>query len=98
MSEEAYSGGNEDLFLEKDRILGASGFSTGLDKMDYVPGAFIEGAFVIESTGRKFLTQTVTLGGQLSIYSRKLPIMADLDAFPYSAALFVGLQVGRKWK
>ena len=98
LTEEAYSPANHNVFQDKDRILGSSGFSKGLDKITYVPGAFIEGAFVIQSSKNNTFVQTVTLGGQVSFYSKKLPTMAELKPKAVQAALFVGLQLGKRWK
>ena len=97
LQEERFSEGNKDVFLNKDRVLGASKWGKGLGNMDYVPGAYIEGAFAIEPSKGKTFIQTVTIGGQLSIYSKNLIIMADQKAYPFMGAFFVGLALGKRW-
>ncbi len=98
LEEEQYTINNADLFLERDQILGASKWSKGLGEINYVPGAYAEGAFIIEPSKNKAFIQTVSLGGQVSFYTKKLSVMAEQKAFPYSMCLFVGLSIGKRWK
>jgi len=95
LQEEAYSDANKDLFLNRDRVFGASKWSKGLGSIDYVPGAYLDGAFVIETANSKNFIQTVTIGGQLSVYSKSLGIMADQKAYPFMGVFYVGLALGK---
>ena len=98
LHEQKYSAANAEVFLSKDRILGSPGFSKGLREISYIPGALIEGVFVIRSTKSKTFIQIVTLGGQISVHIETLPTMAELRPRPLQTSLFVGLQVGKMWK
>ena len=93
LNEEHYTDANADLFLNKDRILGASPWSKGLDEINYVPGLYVDGAVVLEPAKSKFFIQHIILGAQFSVYSQSLPIMADRTAFPWMGELFVGVMV-----
>ncbi len=97
MLEQRYTDSTADMFLKKGNILGASKWSKGLDEVKLVPGAFAEAAFVIVPAKGKYLVQTITLGGNFAYYTKKLPIMAEVPAFPWQASLFVGLALGKRW-
>jgi len=98
LKEERYSEDNAELFLDKNKIFGGSKWTKGLDEIRYVPGLFIEGAFVLEAAKHKSFVQLVTFGGQFSAYTKSLPVMADRKAYPYSGCLYVGLSLGQRWK
>ena len=98
LKEERYSVENKDLLLQRDKIFGGSKWSNGLDEIRYIPGTFIEGAFVLMPSKNKTFVQTVTLGGQFSVYTKSLPVMADRKAYPYVGCLYVGLGLGKRWR
>lgn len=98
LEEERHSEGNQDLFLDRDKIFGGTKWTKGISEIDYVPGLFLEGAFAIVPAKNKTFIQVVTLGGQFSSYTKSLPIMADRKAYPYCANFFVGLSLGKRWK
>lgn len=98
VEEEKYSSSNEVLFLKQDQVLGASSWSKGLSEIKYVPGVFIDGALTLEPARGKTFIQTISLGGQFSIYTKALPIMAERKAFAWQGALYVGLMLGKRWK
>jgi hypothetical protein len=98
IEEEKYSDQNAELFLNRDRIFGGSKWGKGVGETNYVPGAYIEGAFAIVPSKNKTFIQVVTLGGQLSAYAKSLPVMAERKADPYMGALFVGLSLGKRWR
>lgn len=86
------------LFLERNRILGSSKWSKGLGETKLVPGVYVEAAFVIEPAPNKGLIQAITLGVNGSVYAKSLPIMAERNAYNWSASLFAGLALGKRWK
>ncbi len=98
VQEEKYSSENAELFLKRDNILGASKWSKGVGDIKYVPGAFLEGAFVIVPSKNKTFIQQITLGGQVSVYTRRLTIMAERKSQSFQGALFVGLSLGKRWR
>lgn len=95
--EERYTDGNKDIFLNRDRVLGTGKWSKGLEGINYIPGAYLEGAFAIMPAKGKAFVQLITIGGQVSVYSQNLRIMADQKAYPFLASFHVGLAVGKRW-
>lgn len=98
LEEARYTDANADHFLNTGYILGASKWSKGLDELHLVPGGYIDGAFVLQPGKNKSFVQTVTLGGQFSLYPEKLPIMAERRAYPWMGCLYVGLCLGKRWE
>lgn len=96
--EAKYSDSFAALFLERTRILGSSKWSKGLDETKLVPGIYLEAAFVIEPAPNKGLVQAITLGVNGSVYTKSLRIMAELKAYNWSASLFAGLALGKRWR
>ncbi len=93
-----YSDSSADDFLNNADIHGASKWSKGLKEMQFVPGAYVEAAFVITPKAQKWLVEAITLGACASFYIKTLPIMAELPAKPYQVYLFAGLAIGKRWK
>ncbi len=98
LTEEKYSEENAELFLKSGYTLGASKWSKGLDEMKYIPGVYADAAVVIIPAPSKGVVQTITLGVNAAIYTKPLPIMAEVKAYPFKVALFAGLAIGKKWK
>ena len=96
--ETKYTDSVAELFLERTRILGSSKWSKGVDETKLVPGIYLEAAFVIEPAPNKGLIQAVTLGVNGSVYTKSLPIMAELKAYNWSGSLFAGLALGKRWR
>lgn len=96
--ETKYSDSVAALFLERTRILGSSKWSKGIDETKLVPGIYLEAAFVIEPATNKGLVQAITLGVNGSVHTKSLPIMAELKVYNWSASLFAGLALGKRWK
>ncbi len=96
--ETKYSDSVAALFLERTRILGSSKWSKGIGETKLVPGIYLEAAFVIEPAPNKGLVQAITLGVNGAIYTKSLPVMAELKAYNWSASLFAGLALGKRWK
>ena len=98
MMERKYSNAISDTFLNNNNILGASKWSKGLGDMQYIPGIYVETAFVIEPAKRKSFVQVITLGFNGAFYTSDLPIMANTPAGNWQACLFAGLSFGKRWK
>lgn len=98
VGEERYSTANSELFLNPSRILGAAPWEKGLGEIDCIPGAYGELAFSIEPGRQMGLVKTITIGAQVAVYTKELPIMAEQAAYRWNARWFVGLQLGKRWK
>lgn len=94
---EKHSKDNEDHFLQPGFILGAAKWSKGLNETRLVPGLFGELAFVIEPGRPSTFVKSISIGGHAAYYTAPLALMALRKAYPYQAAFFVGLQLGKRW-
>ncbi|XZF15424.1 hypothetical protein ACTHGU_04740 [Chitinophagaceae bacterium MMS25-I14] len=98
MQEQKYNDQDADKFLNTGYILGASKWGKGLGEMQYIPGGFADVAIAIEPLKNKTFIKTITLGGNFAFYSKDLPVMATQKAYPWTATVFVGLTMGKRWK
>jgi hypothetical protein len=96
--EKKFSSSNSELFLNDQYIMGASKWDKGLDETKLTPGLYAEAAFAIEPGKNKFFVQTITLGANISYYTKALPIMAELKATTLQTCVFAGLNLGKRWK
>lgn len=97
VQEEKYTEINKDQFLNATKILGASKWKEGLGEMKYIPGAYVDAAVAIEPIKNKSFIKTVTLGCNISFQTKQLEIMADQKVYQWSACLYVGLSIGKRW-
>lgn len=95
--EERYTPDNKERFLRTGNVLGASKWKNGLNEINYLPGAFVDVAICIEPLKNKTFIKTVTLGGNFSIHSGDIEIMANQKAYPWNACLYAGLSLGKRW-
>ena len=98
LEQQKYTKADSALFLNTNTILGASKWSTGLDKIDCVPGAYFETAIAITPGKNKMFIEVITLGINAAYYEKTLAIMADQTAYPWQVSLFAGLTVGKRWR
>ena len=98
IEQHSYNGADSALFLNTGTILGASAWSKGLSEIHYIPGAYFQAAFAITPGKNKSFVQVITLGINGALYAEKLPIMADVQAYPWEVSLFAGLAIGKRWK
>jgi len=98
LQSEKYSTSNDDHFMQPGSILGKDSWSKGLSEIKYIPGLFAECYFIIEPDRPKAFIKAVSIGGNVAFYSSKITIMADKKGYPYQAAFFVGLSLGKRWK
>jgi hypothetical protein len=94
IKQEAYNNDNADKFLNTSYIAGASEWSRGLDKIQYIPGLYGELAIIMVPTDKKVLTQTISMGINTAIYTQSLTIMADQKAYPWQVSLYIGIALG----
>lgn len=95
---ERYSTGNESLFLNNSRILGADKWSKGLAEATIVPGLFLEPALVFVPAKNKAFIQKVYIGGNIAWHLKATEIMALHRSLPVQASFFVGIGFGKRWK
>lgn len=97
IKEAGYSQADSALFLNPNRIFGASSWTKSLNKIDYVPGGFIDAAVVLTPGKNKNFVQVITLGCNASAYYKELPIMEGQKAYPWEVCLYAGLGIGKRW-
>lgn len=97
VSEEKYSEGNLDLFLQSTSILGAGRWEKGLSEMQYTPGVYGDAAFTIEPSKQSGLVKVITLGIQGALYTKELPIMVERKAQSWNGRFYIGLELGKRY-
>lgn len=97
IKEADYSKADSSLFLNPNRIFGASTWSKSLNKIDYIPGGFVDIAVVLTPSRNKNFVQVITLGCNASAYYKELPLMQAQQAYPWEVCLYAGLGIGKRW-
>lgn len=95
---ERYSAGNEALFLNNSRILGADKWSKGLGEARVIPGLFLEPSLIFVPAKNKAFIQKVYIGGNIAWHLQSVAIMALHKPLPFQASFFVGIGFGKRWK
>lgn len=98
IAEETYTTANAEKFLNAPMIKGKSKWNKGINESDYIPGIYLDGAVTIEPVRNRTFIKSVSLGTNLSIHTREITIMAEQKSYPWSACLYVSLQLGKRWK
>jgi hypothetical protein len=86
------------VFLNTNKIFGASKWTKGLNEIDFVPGAYFEAAVTIIPGKNKIFIQAISFGINGAFFTKALPIMADHKSYPWQVSLFAGIAIGKKWK
>jgi len=94
--------GNANVFLNKNRIYGASGFSFGLNEMKIYPGAKAKVALMFDWANYNEFVKAIEVGAMANAYFSRVPILVALeDDVDYNKFLFVNLYVkfmfGKRW-
>ncbi len=97
LSIEKYNPADQDRFLNHARILGRAKWSEGLEEIQYIPGVHAALALQLEPGKTKTFIQSISVGGQITLYARNITIMAEQKAYPVQASFFIGLALGKRW-
>jgi len=97
VQEEKYNETTSEKFLNPGYILGASKWKKGLNDINWIPGAYADVAIAIEPLKNKSFIKTVTLGCNVSIHTQQLEIMAQQPAHSWTASVYAGLSLGKRW-
>ena len=94
--------GNANIFLNPQRIYGASGFSFGLNEMKIYPGAKAKVALVFDWANYNEFVKALEVGAMANVYASRVPILVALDdEIDYNKFLFMNLYVkfmfGKRW-
>ncbi|MEL6925129.1 MAG: hypothetical protein AAFO94_13865, partial [Bacteroidota bacterium] len=97
-----YSEDNSDLFLDKSKIQGASGFLKGWNDVSINPGAQAKFALHFDWGAFDEIVKAFEAGIMADFYFRKMPIMVeneliDAENRPFFINLYLTLQFGKRW-
>lgn len=84
-------------FLNNDYILGAAPFSKGLGEIKFVPGLHAKTALHFDFSNSKHLLMSVETGVSAALYTKKIVLLADQKAYPYTVNLYASFQIGKRW-
>lgn len=92
-----YTDSTQNEFLSGHNILGSSGLGKGLSELKFIPGLHFKTGlhFDFATTVRSKLA--IETGISVELYTKKIELMANQNAVPYFANLYVSLQFGRRW-
>lgn len=93
---EKYSEDNEQVFLDKNRIVGASGFDKGFNKMSFAPGVTAKVGLNFDFARKNTLITSIEVGSQIDIFYKKLDIYISDKNKPYILNLYLSMQIGRR--
>ncbi len=75
-------------------IYSKASFTKGFDEIKVLPGLFAKGGFNFEYSKEDKVIHAIEIGGQLSGYPKKIPIMASSDNKSIFFSLFVSYRFG----
>ena len=82
------------LFLEKDYIVGASGFGKGW-KLKAQPGIHVEVGMEFDFGKNESFVKALEIGVASDFYFKKVPVMVQSNKFLYPS-VYVGIQLGKR--
>ncbi|MCS4165189.1 hypothetical protein [Sphingobacterium sp. BIGb0116] len=96
-SSEAYTAENQELFLSRNRILGADKWSKGLNELRCIPGIFISPSVIFSPDRPSGFVQQFQIGAQLACYTKTIPVLLQQKNTFWQASCFVGISLGKRW-
>ena len=101
-TEERFTGDNEDVFTDINRIQGAASFGRGITELGIIPGAQFKLALHFAWGAFDEYVKAMDVGIMGDFYFQRVPILVD-DSFegarnqPFFLNLFVSMQFGKRW-
>lgn len=92
-----YSDETKGTFLSENYILGATGFSKGLNELKVVPGVQARTGLHFDFAQRKRAKLAVEMGVNAELYTKRIEIMANQKAVPYTFNIYASIQAGKRW-
>ena len=99
IEEVKYSEENREVFLDRNRIQGASGYWKGFDEISVVPGIQAKGGLLFSLGAYDKMVKAVEVGAMVDFYIKKVPIMVESESVsnkPYFFNLYLSLQLGTR--
>lgn len=97
ITSEPYNEDNELVFLDINRINGASGSSFGWDELSVLPGGYIQAGVHLDWGAFDKFVKGIEAGLMIDVYSKKAPIMIIEDNKFLFMNVYVNLQIGKRW-
>lgn len=94
-----YSEENRDVFLDRNRIQGSTGYWTGFNELSVVPGIQAKAGLLFSLGAYDKMVKAVEIGAMLDVYIKKIPILVETEAVsnkPYFFNLYLSLQLGSR--
>lgn len=92
-----YTDETKGTFLSEGFILGATGFSKGLNELKLVPGIQAKTGLHFDFSQRKRTKLAVEVGASAELYTKRIELMANQKAMPYACNIYASIQAGRRW-
>ena len=92
-----YDGFNDSIFLSRESIYGASGFSKGLKEIKFRPGIHAKAGFNFDWSDYNDRIRAVEVGLAADVYPKRIPIMIEERNDPYFIYLYLAIQFGKRW-
>jgi hypothetical protein len=83
-------------FLDQYKIRGKSGFSKGLNEVQFIPGIHAQAGVHLDWGAFDEFLRGVEAGIMLDVFAKNLPIMINEENRPYFLNLYVSLQLGKR--
>lgn len=96
-SSESYNTSNQELFLSRNRILGADKWSKGLSELRCIPGIYINPSVILSPDKPTGVVQQFQIGAQLACYTKAIPVLLHQKNTFWQASFFVGFSLGKRW-
>lgn len=91
-----YSKENEDLFLDQNKILGASAFRKGITELSFIPGAWFRAGVTVDQGAFEKQVRAINAGISLDLYPKRVPIMVNRRNLFLYPNFYVNLQFGTR--
>src|SRR5690606_22673136 len=85
-----------DEFLKQDAIVGSASLFEGLRDTKIVHGIHAKTALHFDFAAFARSKMAIKTGVNAELYTQKMPIMAEIKAFPYVFNAYISLQFGKR--
>ncbi|MBS1783333.1 MAG: hypothetical protein JSS78_09725 [Bacteroidetes bacterium] len=91
-----YSDEYSESFTDQSKIVGSSGWTTGLGETKVIPGLYAKTAVQFDFAASTHSKLALEIGVNAELYSKKIALMVDQPAYPYFLNAYVALTFGRR--
>ncbi|MBS1739081.1 MAG: hypothetical protein JST88_00935 [Bacteroidetes bacterium] len=91
-----YSEEYSESFTDQTKIVGSSGWTTGLGETKIIPGLYAKTAVQFDFAASNRSKLALEIGVNAELYAKKIALMVDQPAYPYFLNAYVALTFGRR--